>query len=118
MRDRQFHQTVVQEESVPALYDVRQVFEAHRYPLQIARDHVCSQCEISACLQLNRLWFDVADPHLRSWEVGHDGHAAADGLCRRADALDALGMTREIAVREVQPRDIQTRADEALQHRL
>src|SRR5215468_3653772 len=115
MRDCQFHQTVVQEESVLRLYNVRQVLEAHRYTVQIARDQICGECERFSRLQLNRLWCDVADPHLRSWKVGHDGDAAADGLCRGSDALDALGMTCEIAVREVQPRNTQPRADETLQ---
>src|SRR5215831_19548538 len=116
MRNGQFHQTVVQEESVTGLYNVRQVFEAHRYAMQIARDRISGECELLARLQVNRFWFDVADPHLWPRKVGHDGHAAADGLCRQADALDALGVTGEIAVREVQPRDIQARADETSQH--
>ena len=57
-------------------------------------------------MQLNWLWFDLADPDLWPRQVGHNGHTAADGLRRRADALDALLMTGQVAVREVKPRDV------------
>src|SRR5262252_2125482 len=67
-------------------------------------------------MQLNRLWFNLADPHLWARQVGHDRHTAADGFRRRADALDAFRVTSEVAVREVEPRDVQARADEAFQH--
>src|SRR5215475_16195507 len=104
--DRQLQQTVVQEETVTGLYDSRQVLEAHGHALLSANGFLYGQYELLAGMQLNRLWFDRADPDLWPWEVGHDRHTAANGLRCRADALDALRMTGEIAVREVKPRDV------------
>ena len=66
--------------------------------------------------ELDRLGLDRADAHLRPRQVGHDGHAAPGGRLCGADARDAAGVIRERPVREVQPRDIHSRADQALEH--
>ena len=82
----------------------------------VADDVLAGQREAVAGAQLDRLRLDLADAHLGAGQVGHDGDAPAGGLLRGADAGDALGVAGEVAVREVEPRDVQPRADEALQH--
>ena len=77
--DRQLHQTVVQEDSVTALYDARQVLEAHRHALRRAQGLFYSPDEALAGMQLHGLGFDSADADL--WPG-------------------------EVAVREVKPRDV------------
>ena len=76
----------------------------------------CGQCEGVAGAQLDRLRLDLADSHLGAGQVGHDGDAYACGELGDADARDAFGVTVEVAVREVQPRDVQPRSNEAFQH--
>ena len=66
--------------------------------------------------QLDRLRLDLADAHLGAGQVGHDGDALPGGALGGADARDALGVAGEVAVREVEPRDVQPGADEAFQH--
>src|SRR5215469_2119114 len=114
--DDQLHQAVVQEEPVAGLDDSRQTLEADRYALRSAGDLLRSQYELLTGLQLYRLWFNLADTHLGARQVGHDRHPPADGLRRRADALDALRMFTEVSVREVKPGDIQPCVDETFQH--
>jgi hypothetical protein len=65
---------------------------------------------------VDRLGLDLADAHLWAGQVGHDDHAPPGGALGGADAGDALGVAREVTVREVKPRDVHPRADEALQH--
>ena len=72
--------------------------------------------KLSPGRKLDRLRLDLAEAHLGAGQVGHDGDAPAGGLLRGADAGDALGVAGEVAVREVEPRDVQPGADEALQH--
>jgi hypothetical protein len=84
--------------------------------LPSADDLFHSQYEVIAGMQFNRFWFNLSNPHLWPWQVGHDRHPAAGGVRRRADSFDALRMTREIAVRKVKPRDVHACADKAFQH--
>ena len=114
--DDQLHQAVVEEEPVARLHDLGQPLEAHRDPLRVADDVLAGQREVLAGQQLDRLRLDLAKPHLGTRQVGHDGDAPAGGLFRRADARDALGVAGEVAVREVEPRDVQPRANEAFEH--
>ena len=65
---------------------------------------------------MDRLGLDLPDAHLRPGKIGHDRHAAAGGFCRRTDARDAFAVPGEVTVREIEPRDIQARPDEPLQH--
>src|SRR4029453_9286303 len=52
----------------------------------------------------------------RSRQIGHDGYAPT-GFCRHlSDAPDDFPVTLEVAVRKIQPRAVQSRTDETLQH--
>src|SRR5215469_14778672 len=110
MLDGQLHQTVIKEECVTGLYYFWQILKAHRYALCTAGDLLGSQYELVARLQSYRLWLDLADAHFWAWQIGHDRHTAAGRLRRRANAPDMLCMTGEVAVREVQPCNVQARA--------
>src|SRR5262245_48283983 len=67
-------------------------------------------------MQVNRLQFDRANPNLWTWQIRHDRHTVASGFRRRADAVDPLGMISQVAMGEVEPCDVEARADEAFQH--
>jgi hypothetical protein len=114
--DDQLNQAVVEREPVARLHDMGQSIEARRDPLQVADDVLAGQREVLARKQLDRLRFDFADTHLGTRQVGHDDDVPSGGLFCRADARDALGVAVEVPVREVEPRDIQPRANEAFEH--
>ena len=48
-------------------------------------------------------------------QIGHDGHAPAGRAPGLSDAPDEFRVVREVAVRKIQPRDIQSRANEPLE---
>ena len=65
------------------------------------------QRQAIARTELNRLGLDRAETHLRPRQVGHDRHALAGGTRRGANAGDHVGVLGEVAVREIQSRDVQ-----------
>ena len=84
--------------------------------MPIARNLLARQREGAAGFQLDRLRVDRAEPHLRARQVGHDGDTPANGFRRLAYADNALGMSCKIAVRKVQSRDVESGANQALEH--
>ncbi len=112
----QLDQPVVEKEPIARLHHLGQRLEAHRNPLPVADHVLAGQREVLARVQLDRLGLDLAEAHLGARQVGHDGHAPAHGPFRGPQARDALAMAGQVAMREVQTRHVQSRADEALQH--
>ena len=51
----------------------------------------------------------VPSAHLRSRQIGHDRDPAAGGFFRGADPGDPVGVTGEIAVREIEAGDVHAR---------
>jgi hypothetical protein len=64
----------------------------------------------------DRFRVDRAEPHFGTRQVGHDGDTLAGGPGRLADAGDALGMTGKIAVRKIQSRNVESGADQPIEH--
>jgi hypothetical protein len=62
----------------------------------------------------DRFRLDLADTHLGAGQVGHDGNSLARGARGGADPRDAFGVPREVAVRKVEPCDIEPCSDKSL----
>ena len=78
--DDELHQAVVEEEPVARLHDARQRIEAHRDPAAaLPTMSSLVSVKLSPGTQLDRLRLDLADAHLRTRQVGHDGDAPAGG---------------------------------------
>ena len=114
--DDQLHEAVVEKQPVARFHHPGQRLEAHRNPPRVADDVLAGQGEGFAGHELDRLRLDLAEAHLRSGQVGHDGDPAAGGLFGGADAGDAFGVAGEVAVGEVEPRHVQPGADQPFQH--
>src|SRR5436190_22203568 len=69
-----------------------------------------------AWVKMDRLRLDFPKPHLRPREVRHDRDALPRRARRFADATHDFRMTRKVAVREIEPRDVHTGTDEPHEH--
>ena len=66
--------------------------------------------------ELNRLGRQPADAHLGSGQIGHDGEGASGRPGGRPQIEDVLLMGGELAVGEIQARDIHARLNHPFQH--
>ena len=114
--DDELHEAVVEEQPVAWLHHLWQPRETHRHALGGADDVVAGQDEPVVGPQLDRLGVDPAQAHLGPGQIGHDRHAQARGPLDGAEAGDAFAVAGEIAVGEIEPRDVQPGADQPREH--
>ena len=85
-------------------------------PVPRALDLLGRQHHPVAGLEIDHAAGDRSDPQLRARHVLEHGDVAAHGLGGGADPLDGLGVLGGIAMREVEPGDVHSGRDHALQH--
>ena len=66
--------------------------------------------------EIDRFGIDLAQAHFWSGKIGHDGHAPPRFLSSLTNATNDLGVSWEITVRKIQPRNIESCLDQPRQH--
>jgi hypothetical protein len=82
----------------------------------ITYDVFTGKRKLVAHSQLYRLRVDFAQPHFWPWQIGHNRDHSAHFLGNRPDASDDLAVMTEISMRKVQPGDVESSPNQALDH--
>jgi hypothetical protein len=112
----ELHEPIVEKEPIARLHHARQRLEGHRDPPRIADNIFIRQRKLVARHKLNRLRLDLPQTHLRPRQIRHDRHAPSGRALRLPDPLHHFRVPGKFAVRKIQPRNIEPRADEPHQH--
>jgi len=109
---RHHNQAVVEQQDISGLHIPRQFLVVQAHTLEVAwLSTGCIEHEGHAWLQHHLALGELADPDLGPLQVGHDAHlpaSAAGGLAHQVRPVDVV---LRLAVREVQPHDVDAGTD-------
>ncbi len=104
--DGEHDETVVEQQTVARVHVARQVFVVQAAAGLIADFAGGVEREFLSGLQHDLAVLEPADPNFRALQIGHDGNGLAQAGGCFADELGAVNMVLRLAMRKIEPNDI------------